>query len=131
MVNSFSAKSNCEASYSSYIAEPGFNQTIADEIQRECETIQGNMISSYVMLPFLLVLSTFMCFITVKVKRLVWDKDKILVLMLACLTSTVSLFALYYVYNIMIETHLVWQFTAGKQYVCTTQFIGKAPAFFL
>ena len=89
------------------------------------------MISTYVMLPFLLVLATLMCFITVKVRRLVWDKDKILVLMLACLTSTVSLFALYYVYNIMIETHLVWQFTAGKQYVCTTQFIGQAPAFFL
>lgn len=123
MVNSFSAKSNCQASYSSYIAEPDFNQTIADDIKHECETIQGNLISTYIMLPFLLILALLMCFITVKVKRLVWDKDKILVLMLACLTSTVSLFALYYVYNIMIEKHLVWQFSSDKQYVCTTQFV--------
>ena len=72
-----------------------------------------------------------MCYITSKVRTLVWDKDKALVLMLVCLTLSLLAFVLYYVFNIVIEAKLVWQYTNGKSYNCTFVVFTETPCFLL
>lgn len=72
-----------------------------------------------------------MCYITSKVRSLVWDKDKALVLMLVCLTLSLFAFVLYYVFNIVIEAKLVWQYANGKSYNCTFALFTEMPCFLL
>lgn len=88
-------------------------------------------ISNYIMIAFLILLMLPMLYITSKVKKLVWKRDKILPIMLVCLTSSVFSFIMYFLFVTISEYHLVWQNDGHQSYTCCQVYFTNVPAFSL
>jgi len=83
------------------------------------------------MITFLTLLLIPMLYITFKVKAMVWRRDKILPLMLTCLTACVLAFICYFVFVQISEYELVWQNNSARSYTCSVIYFAELPAFFL
>jgi hypothetical protein len=83
------------------------------------------------MLSILVLLAVPMLYLTVKVKRLVWKRDKILPLMLMSLSGSVLAFICYYVFELVSEYHLEWQNGDSYSYACCVSYFPNLPAFLL
>lgn len=79
----------------------------------------------------LLIILVPQALLTYKVKELVWHRDKIMPLMLFCLGASLFTFFLYFLFTLVAEYNLVWQFGFSKSYTCSVIFFGEMPAFFL
>ncbi len=100
--------------YLPYITSPAFtgsenqNKT-AEGIFKECAVTQSIRISGYLMIVLCVMILVPLLFITMRVKQLVWKRDKILVFMLVFLCSSVIMFIVYFTFLVYSEYHLVWQ----------------------
>jgi hypothetical protein len=109
---------HCWNEYENYISVHGIDDVSAN-IATECESINSYIISDYVMLGIQTVLLLPLVIITVKVKKIIWKQDKVIVLMLICLTASVVSFVVYFLYNITMEYRVVWQYS-GKSFNCSS-----------
>lgn len=100
-------------------------------IDESCKFTQSIRISDYIMLSLLSLLSVPMLYITVKVKKLVWKRDKILPVMMTCLTTSILAFIGYYIFELISEYKLVWQNANSSSYVCCLSYFPYLPAFML
>lgn len=83
------------------------------------------------MLTLLVLLSVPMLFITVKVRNMVWKNDKVLPLMLCCLTASLFAFIAYFIFELYSEYHLIWQNSESSSYICCLTYFPNMPAFML
>jgi hypothetical protein len=83
------------------------------------------------MIPILFALLIPLIYITFKVKKMVWSRDKILPLMLSSLTGCVLAFLFYFIFVQISEYNLVWQNNGARSYTCSVIYFAEMPAFFL
>ena len=83
------------------------------------------------MITFLIILLLPMLYITFKVKKMVWHRDKILPLMLTSLTGCVLAFLCYFLFVQISEYDLLWQNNGARSYTCSVIYFAELPAFFL
>jgi hypothetical protein len=65
-------------------------------------------ITGYVMITLLFIILVPLVYTTLKVKQLVWNRDKQLPIMLASLSLSIFLLILYFSFVNISEYHLVW-----------------------
>jgi hypothetical protein len=83
------------------------------------------------MILLLFVILIPLAFTTLKVKQLVWTRDKQLPFMLGSLTLSIFLLILYFAFVNISEYHLVWQNSQVQSYICGTIFFSELPAIML
>lgn len=126
-------------SYYPYINSPTYNNNTnisknfntSQLILNECNQQHSIIISCYIMMIILLVILVPQAMLTYKVKELVWNRDKIMPLMLLCLATSLFTFFLYFIFTLVAEYKLVWQYGYSKSYTCSVIYFGEMPAFFL
>jgi cytochrome c biogenesis factor len=84
---------------------------------------QSIRISGYFMIILTIIILLPLLYITMRVKQLVWKRDKTLVIMLGFLCCSLVSFVFYFTFLIYSEYHLAWQNNAESQsYICSTAF---------
>ena len=117
--------------YYTYTNRTEFDQVTADGILDACSQRRSVVIAGYSMIIFLAILLVPLTFITFKVQRLVWRRDKIMPMMLAFLTACVFAFLCYFVFVQISEYKLVWQNSGSQSYTCSVIYFAELPAFFI
>lgn len=65
------------------------------------------------MIAMLTILMLPMVYLTLKVKILVWRRDKVIPLMMVCLTSSILFWIFYFVFVLYSEFYIPWQYTGS------------------
>lgn len=83
------------------------------------------------MIFLLIVIEVPLVWLTLKVKTLVWDSDKILPLMMVCLSSSIICWLFYFIFVLYTEKYIVWSFQGSDSYNCTFVWATNLPAYAL
>ena len=89
--------------------------------------------TSSIMIAITLLILCFMMFITYKITRLVWPREKGIVSMLYMLCLTVASLVIYWSFNISDMRNPDWACNdeSVQSYVCAQSFVVEMPAFLL
>jgi len=117
--------------YYPYTNKTGYDIDTAEGILDACNQRESVLIAGYIMVVFFSLLLVPLVFITFKVKKLVWHRDKIMPLMLTFLTGCVFSFLCYFIFVQVSEYKLVWQNGGSQSYTCSVIYFAELPAFFL
>lgn len=86
------------------------------------------MISTFCLMIMIIPLLFLMGYFTIKIKRLIWNDDKIIPSMLAFLTLDVVLWIVYCIFSLYGEAHVDWQYSGKNSYGCPAFWICNLPA---
>ena len=73
-----------------------------------CARIKTYLIVDYVMIAILTLASAAFSVLTIKVKRIVWNEDKIIVVALICLTGSLVAIDTYFMTQVAFYYHMGW-----------------------
>jgi hypothetical protein len=83
------------------------------------------------MIILLTLLFVFLLVLTRRVKRLVWEEDKVLPLMMVCFSTSAFWLIVFYVNIFYTEKHMRFQYNGNKAWNCANQVITFQPSLFL
>ena len=83
------------------------------------------------MIVMSLIFLLLLVYVTVKLIKMVWPNEKVVILMLITLCMTMTTMIFYYSFLIIDMNHPSWFCNSTKSYTCTSSFFSQMPAFFL
>lgn len=116
--------------YYPYVDFPGLDDYLASVLMY-CQNGNTTIIIGYSMIAVLTTLAIGMAYLTVELRRIVSDKDRLLPVIFGFMTASLVMYIFYYIFTILMQYRLDLLVSGKPAIICSVIYLSYTASLFL